>query len=59
MAANLSESLGCPVIVENDANAAAIGELTVGNPEHLRDRRQSRCRDAARMAPKEWDVVKT
>ncbi|MFK0206176.1 ROK family protein [Agrobacterium sp. NPDC090283] len=34
IAATLSDALGCSVIVENDANAAAIGELTVGNPEH-------------------------
>ncbi|MCW0000269.1 ROK family transcriptional regulator [Pararhizobium sp. YC-54] len=34
IAATLHDALGCPVIVENDANAAAIGELTVGNPEH-------------------------
>lgn len=27
----LSRVLGCPVLIENDANAAAIGELTLGN----------------------------
>ncbi|MBS1165517.1 MAG: transcriptional regulator, family [Proteobacteria bacterium] len=27
----LGQVLGCPVLIENDANAAAIGELTLGN----------------------------
>ncbi len=29
--ASLQESLGCAVVIENDANAAAMGELTLGN----------------------------
>lgn len=29
--ASLRELLGCPVLIENDANAAAMGELTLGN----------------------------
>jgi predicted NBD/HSP70 family sugar kinase len=28
---SLSTALGCPVAIENDANAAAMGELSVGN----------------------------
>ncbi|WP_313607048.1 ROK family transcriptional regulator [Rhizobium sp.] len=28
---SLQESLGCAVVIENDANAAAMGELTLGN----------------------------
>lgn len=29
--ADLRRTLGCPILIENDANAAAIGELTLGN----------------------------
>lgn len=28
----LRDALDCPVMIENDANAAAMGELTLGNP---------------------------
>lgn len=31
LSAMLREALRCPVIIENDANAAAMGELTLGN----------------------------
>ncbi|MFB9948214.1 ROK family protein [Rhizobium puerariae] len=31
LTASLQDALGCPVVIENDANAAAMGELTVGN----------------------------
>ncbi|MNH94978.1 N-acetylglucosamine repressor [compost metagenome] len=31
LTASLQESLGCSVVIENDANAAAMGELTLGN----------------------------
>ncbi|AQZ53973.1 N-acetylglucosamine repressor (plasmid) [Martelella mediterranea DSM 17316] len=31
MSTSLSAVLGCPVAIENDANAAAIGELSLGN----------------------------
>ncbi|TNB46316.1 ROK family protein [Martelella lutilitoris] len=31
MSSALREVLGCPVAIENDANAAAIGELSLGN----------------------------
>lgn len=31
LAMQLRQTLGCPVVIENDANAAAIGELTLGN----------------------------
>lgn len=31
LAATLQDRLGCPVVIENDANAAAIGELALGN----------------------------
>lgn len=31
LASTLRETLGCPVMIENDANAAAIGELALGN----------------------------
>lgn len=35
--ARLRELLQCPVLFENDANAAAIGELALGNREGYRD----------------------
>lgn len=28
----LEQTLGCPVVIENDANAAAMGEVALGNP---------------------------
>lgn len=31
LASTLQETLGCPVTIENDANAAAMGELALGN----------------------------
>ncbi|MBI0460375.1 ROK family protein, partial [Dickeya dianthicola] len=31
IARQLSDRLGCPVLVENDANCAAIGELNFGS----------------------------
>lgn len=31
MSTSLREALGCPVAIENDANAAAMGELSLGN----------------------------
>lgn len=31
LASSLRETLGCPVLIENDANAAAVGELALGN----------------------------
>lgn len=31
LSSSLQLSLGCPIIIENDANAAAMGELTLGN----------------------------
>ena len=33
VAKDLSTMLGCPVMVENDASAASVGELTMGNPD--------------------------
>ncbi|WP_108722696.1 ROK family transcriptional regulator [Agrobacterium rubi] len=31
LASSLRDTLGCPVMIENDANAAAVGELALGN----------------------------
>lgn len=33
LTSTLNDALGCPVIIENDANAAAMGELALGNAD--------------------------
>lgn len=37
LTSSLRQGLGCPVIIENDANAAAMGELTLGNHANHHD----------------------
>lgn len=37
LSATLEAALGCPVVIENDANAAAMGEVALGNPADYRN----------------------
>lgn len=34
---SIQQALGCPVLIENDANAAAMGEMTLGNAANHED----------------------